>query len=98
MPILSLGTSYVDQFLSGKSFSPTISLVEAHKSLQEKTYKGAEYLGWIDLPLEITDESIAEIHLYAQSIRQNSDVFIVCGIGGSYLGARALIEALSDST
>lgn len=98
MPILSLGTSYVDQFLSGKSFSPTISLVEANKSLQEKTCKGSEYLGWIDLPLEITDESIAEIQSYAQSIRQNSDVFIVCGIGGSYLGARALIEALSDNT
>lgn len=98
MPILSLGTSYVDQFLCGKSFSPAISLVEANKSLQEKTCKGFEYLGWIDLPLEITDESIAEIQSYAQSIRQNSDVFIVCGIGGSYLGARALIEALSDDT
>ncbi len=95
---LSLSTTYIDRFLFGKSFSPTISLTEAHKSLQEKTCKGAEYLGWIDLPLEITDESISEIHSYAQSIRQNSDVFIVCGIGGSYLGARALIEALSDDT
>ena len=98
MPILSLGTSYIDQFLSGKAFSPTIPLPEAHKSLQYKTCKGADYLGWIDLPLEITDESIAEIQAYALSIRQNSDVFIVCGIGGSYLGARALIEALSDNT
>ena len=98
MSILSLETSYIDQFLSGKGFSPTISLEEAHISLQEKTCKGAEYLGWIDLPLEITDESIAEIQAYAQSIRQNSDVFVICGIGGSYLGARALIEGLSDNT
>lgn len=98
MPILSLWTSYVDQFLSGKAFSPTISLPEAHKALQNKTCKGADYLGWIDLPLEIIDESISEIQLYAQSIHQNSDAFIVCGIGGSYLGARALTEALSDST
>ena len=92
----TLKTEYIDQFLSGKTFSPVISLPEAHKSLQEKTCKGAEYLGWINLPEDMTDEKIAEIQKYSDTLRGKSDVLIVCGIGGSYLGARALIEALSD--
>ncbi len=54
-------------------------------------------MGWIDLPEEMTDEIISEIQVYADDIRGKNDVLIVCGIGGSYLGARALIEALSDS-
>jgi hypothetical protein len=61
MSTLSLSTDYVDQFLTGGHFHPIISLEEAHKSLQTKTCKGSEYLGWIDLPIEITDEKISEI-------------------------------------
>lgn len=93
---LSIQTSYIDQFLSGKSYSPIIPLTEAHNALQNKTCKGADYLGWINLPEDMTDEKIAEIQSYTDSLRAKSDVLIVCGIGGSYLGARAVIEAFSD--
>ncbi len=93
---LSIQTGYVDNFLSEKSLSPTISLMEAHKSLQNKTCKGADYLGWINLPEEMTDEKIAEIQSHADNLREKSDVLIVCGIGGSYLWARAILEAFSD--
>jgi len=96
MSIFSLSTSYIDTFLSGKKLTPVISIPEAHRSLQEKTCNGAEYLGWIDLPEDMTDEKIHEIQEYSEKLQKNTDVLIVCGIGGSYLGSRALIEALSD--
>lgn len=73
-----------------------ISLWDAHRALQEKTCRGSDFLGWIDLPEEMTDEKIAEIQSYADNLRGKSDVLIVCGIGGSYLGARAILEAFSD--
>lgn len=98
MSSISISTWYVDTFLQGKKKNtPQISLSEAHKALQEKTCKGAEYLGWINLPKDMTDEKIAEIQSYTNTLRAQSDVLIVCWIGGSYLGARAVIEAFSDS-
>lgn len=96
MSILSVTTDYVDSYLSGKNLMSEISLRDAHRALQEKTCRGSDFLGWIDLPEEMTDEKIAEIQSYADSLREKSDVLIVCGIGGSYLGARAIIEAFSD--
>jgi glucose-6-phosphate isomerase len=96
---ISISTWYVDTFLQEKKKnSSQISLSEAHKALQGKTCKGAEYLGWINLPEDMTDERIAEIQSYIDTIRTKSDVLIVCGIGGSYLWARAVIEAFSDSS
>lgn len=94
---LSITTGYIDQFLSGKSFSPDISLKNAHNSLQNKTSLGSDFLGWIDLPEEMTDEKIYEIQSFADVFRDKSDVCIVCWIGGSYLGARAIIEAIADA-
>jgi len=74
---------------------PKIPLETAHQSLQEKTSKGADYLGWIDfINLPSTSVLLENISLHAQQIIKRSDVFLVCGIGGSYLGARAVIEAL----
>ncbi|MBP7806231.1 glucose-6-phosphate isomerase [Candidatus Gracilibacteria bacterium] len=99
MSSISLSTGYVDDFLQGKEKNkPHINLSEAHQSLQNKTCKGAQYLGWIDLPEDMSDEKISEIQEYSDILRKESDVLIVCGIGGSYLGARALIEAMSDGT
>lgn len=96
MSLLSLSTSYVDDFLLKKEKqAPPVSISEAHNLLQNKTSKGSDYLGWIHLPEDMTDEKISEIESYSASLRQKSDVLIVCGIGGSYLGARALIEALN---
>ena len=66
----------------------------AHKTLTEGSGDGSDYLGWLDLPtFEETDE-MRRIRLAATRIRESSDVFVVIGIGGSYLGPRAAIELL----
>ncbi len=68
-----------------------------HKSLMNRTGKGNDFLGWIDLPGETDKELIASINQVATRIREKAEIFIVIGIGGSYLGARAVIEALSNN-
>lgn len=68
--------------------------LEARKKVVEKSGEGSDYLGWLDLPDRITDDEINDILETAAHIREDSDVFISIGIGGSYLGARAAIEAL----
>lgn len=65
--------------------------------LVNKTGAGNDFLGWIDLPVDYDQEEFGRIQKAAEKIRGNSDVLIVIGIGGSYLGARAVIEALSHS-
>lgn len=69
----------------------------ADKALREKTGPGAEMTGWLDLPTTYDKEEFARIQTAAQKIQADSQVLIVIGIGGSYLGARAAIEFLSDS-
>ena len=69
----------------------------AHKMLHEKTGAGNDFLGWVNLPKEYDKEEFARIKNAAEKIRSNSDVLIVIGIGGSYLGARAAIEMLQHS-
>jgi len=96
MSSLSLTTSYVDAYLSLHPTHSGLSVQDAHKALQNRTCQGADYLGWIDLPSTIR-ANIADIQETAERLRAISDVLIVCGIGGSYLGARAIIEALGSS-
>ncbi|WP_066056121.1 glucose-6-phosphate isomerase [Robertmurraya korlensis] len=69
----------------------------AHHSLHEATGAGSDYLGWIDLPVNYDKEEFARIQKAAEKIKQDSDVLLVCGIGGSYLGARAAVEMLQHS-
>ncbi|MBQ4600285.1 MAG: glucose-6-phosphate isomerase [Oscillospiraceae bacterium] len=66
----------------------------AHQTLTERTGPGNDFLGWLDLPVAEETEEIARIRAAAERIRSNSDVFVVIGIGGSYLGPRAAIELL----
>ena len=66
----------------------------AHATLTEKTGPGNDFLGWLDLPVEEPTEEMVRIQAAADRIRQNSDVFVVIGIGGSYLGPRAAIELM----
>ena len=66
----------------------------AKKTLVEKTGEGNDFLGWIDLPVDYDKEEFSRIKKAAEKIKADSDVFLVIGIGGSYLGARAAIEAL----
>ncbi|MCX7715678.1 MAG: glucose-6-phosphate isomerase [Clostridia bacterium] len=69
----------------------------AHDMLHSKTGAGNEFLGWVDLPVNYDREEFERIKKAAEKIRSNSDVLIVIGIGGSYLGARAAIEMLQHS-
>ncbi len=69
----------------------------AHKLLHSKTGAGNDFLGWVEHPLNYDRKEFEEIQKAAEQIRSNSDVLIVIGIGGSYLGARAAIEMLNHS-
>ena len=69
----------------------------AHHSLHEQTGAGSDYLGWLDLPANYDQEEFARIKKAAAKIKEDSDVLLVIGIGGSYLGARAAIEMLQHS-
>jgi glucose-6-phosphate isomerase len=69
----------------------------AHDMLHQKTGAGKDFLGWVDLPVNYDREEFNRIKAAAAKIRGDSDVLVVIGIGGSYLGARAAIEMLSHS-
>lgn len=69
----------------------------AHSQLAKRNGPGSEFLGWLDLPVRYDKEEFARIRKAAARIRRDSDVLIVIGIGGSYLGARAAIEWLTHS-
>ncbi|MCK4288237.1 MAG: glucose-6-phosphate isomerase, partial [Bacteroidales bacterium] len=78
-----------------ESFQPEID--KHFKTLFNKTGKGKNFLGWINLPSEIEKDLIKDLESDAKKMREIADVFVVIGIGGSYLGARAVIEALSHN-
>jgi glucose-6-phosphate isomerase len=67
------------------------------KALYEKTGKGNDFLGWVNLPSEISFEQLTDIQKTAQHFASKCEVVVVIGIGGSYLGAKAVIDALSDN-
>ncbi len=71
--------------------------IEAQKTLENGTCPGNDFLGWLHLPSSITPEFLAEVKATAQTLREECDAVVVAGIGGSYLGAKAVIEALSNS-
>jgi len=72
-------------------------VTEANNMLYKKSGKGSEFLGWLDLPSNISADEISHIKDCASSLAAKSDIIIVIGIGGSYLGARAVIDALSNN-
>ena len=69
----------------------------AQAQLEEATCPGNDFLGWLHLPSSITPEFLGEVKACADVLRQHCDTVVVAGIGGSYLGARAVIEALGNS-
>ena len=77
------------------AFEPKVA--EAQRALEECTCKGNDFLGWMHLPSSITPEFIAEINACAKTLQENCEAVVVAGIGGSYLGARMVIDALSNS-
>lgn len=72
-------------------------ITEANEKLYQKTGKGSDFLGWLELPSSISKDEISQIKDCASSLAGKSDIIIVIGIGGSYLGARAVIDALSNN-
>ncbi len=67
-----------------------------HKRIHEKTGAGNDFLGWVNLPTNYDKDEFARIQKSAAKIQADSDVLLVIGIGGSYLGARAAIEMLNN--
>ena len=67
-----------------------------YETIYNKTGAGNDFLGWVNLPSEIDESLLADIEKTAADLRKKSDLFVVIGIGGSYLGARAVIEALQN--
>ena len=87
------------EFKASKSDVAAMSerVAAAKKTLLEKTGEGNDFLGWIDLPVDYDKEEFDRIKKAAAKIQSDSEVLVVIGIGGSYLGARAAIEALRHS-
>ncbi|MBR5991116.1 MAG: glucose-6-phosphate isomerase [Bacilli bacterium] len=73
------------------------SVNEIHKAIINKTGAGNDFLGWVDYPETYNKEELEQIKKWSEYVRKNYDVLIVCGIGGSYLGARAAIEAINGT-
>lgn len=69
----------------------------AHHSIHEKTGAGSDFLGWVDLPTNYDKEEFSRIQKSAEKIKSDSDILLVIGIGGSYLGAKAAIDWLNHS-
>ena len=93
---LKLNDKYLKKFIAKHEYecmAPMVSL--ADKMLRDKTGAGNKFLGWMDLPENYDKEEFARIKEAAKRIQKDCDAFIVIGIGGSYLGTKAIIEFLS---
>ena len=94
---ISLDTRYLDGFVREHELGALQAQVSAaHEMLHNKTGLGNDFLGWVTLPTDYDKEEFARIKAAAARIRENTDVFIAIGIGGSYLGARAVIDFLKS--
>ncbi len=95
---LKLITKYTEEFVTKNEVEALVEPIAlAHRQLHEKTGLGSDFLGWVDLPVDYDNEEFARVKAAAKQIGEDSEVLIVIGIGGSYLGARAAIEMLSHS-
>lgn len=93
---LKLNDKYLKKFISEHEYQCIAPMVTvADKMLRQKTGAGNDFLGWIDLPENYDKEEFEKIKLASKRIQQDCDAFIVIGIGGSYLGTKAIIEFLS---
>ena len=92
-----LNDKYLSDFIGEHEYDGVAAEVKAaHKVLHDGSGLGNDFLGWLNLPTDYDKEEFARIKKCAEKIKKDTDVFIVIGIGGSYLGARAAIEFLSS--
>ena len=90
---LSLLDKYARAFISNdECFAMQEKVNDAHHLLHSGIGAGNDFIGWLDLPVNYNKDEFARIKKAAEKIKSDTDVFIVIGIGGSYLGARAVIE------
>jgi len=90
---IKLNDSYVKQFIDSDALAKIQpEITAAHKTLLEGTGEGSDFLGWVNLPNNYDKEEFERIKIAAKKIQKSCDVFVVIGIGGSYLGSRAVIE------
>lgn len=86
---------HLAKFICPEEYDTIFPQVElAHQQLESRSGAGNDFLGWLDLPVNYDKEEFARIKEAAKKIREDSDVLLVAGIGGSYLGARAVVEAV----
>lgn len=98
MKSISLNITKAASFLAEgavKAYEPKVKA--AQEALENGTCEGNDFLGWLHLPSSITHEFLDEIQAVANTLREKCEVVVVAGIGGSYLGARAVIEGLGNS-
>ena len=98
MKSISLNITKAASFLAEgavKAYEPKVKA--AQEALENGTCEGNDFLGWLHLPSSITPEFLSEIEAVANTLREKCEVVVVAGIGGSYLGARAVIEGLGNS-
>ena len=94
---VTLSTKHLSGFVRDEEFDYIWPQVElAHRQLTERSGAGNDFLGWVDLPVDYDKAEFDRIKKAAQKIRSDSDVLIVIGIGGSYLGARAVIDLITS--
>ena len=94
---ITLDTTYIKDITQSQEYKSTLSDAKgALKSLQDGNGKGNDFLGWRILPEEISDEFLSEISNTVERVKSHSQVLIVIGIGGSYLGSNAVISALTS--
>ncbi len=92
---LKFSSAYAKDFIRENDIKGLVGQVaDAHKTVNEKNGLGNDFLGWVNLPFDYDKEEFERIKAAAQKIKQDTDVLVVIGIGGSYLGARAAIEFL----
>ena len=98
MSFISFDYTRADKFLSEEEIlNLKGQIADAHNTLHNKTGAGSDYTGWVDLPVNYDKEEYARLKKCVEKIRKDSQILVVVGIGGSYLGARAAIEMLSPS-
>ena len=92
-----MNSGYLERFISEHELCGIFPAVEAaHKLLIHKSGAGSDFLGWLDLPINYDKSEFRRIKSAAKKIQQDSDILVVIGIGGSYLGSRAVIEAINS--
>ena len=97
MKTIGLNTEYLQQFIGNTDMAAIEKeVVSAKKTLLDGTGKGNDFLGWVNLPAEISPDVINNIKKDVERLAGKAQLFVVVGIGGSYLGARAVIEALQS--